>query len=207
MLTRTDEKKNYHHRVMQLVDLKTTFIHSRNANEDIEHGVYIDILPMDARAPGKLSYIRQVLNAMMFSVYNIQCLPEYNDGKLVKRATAIALKLIRNPVLRYKIWKHCEKQMSKYDWENCTQIVHLACDTRSMLHPYDASWFSSVKKHQFEDLEINIPIGAEKYLTQYFGDYMQYPPEKSRHPVHNTKLIDLTIPYTRYKGIYYCINK
>jgi len=207
IITRTGEGKNYHHRVMQLVDLQTTFIHTRSADEDLEHGVYIDILPMDACAPGKISYCRQVVNAMVFSVYNIQCLPEYNDGKMVRRATNIALKLIRSPKLRYKIWKHCEKQMMKYDWETAGQIAHLACDTKSMLHPYDALWFSDVKKHKFEDVEINLPIGAEKYLTQYFGDFMQLPPEKSRHPVHNTKHIDLEHPYTQYKGIYYCVDK
>lgn len=207
ILTRTERNKNYHHRVMQLVDTQTTFIHSRSANEDIEHGVYIDLLPMDACAPGKISYYKQVINAMIFSVYNIQCLPEYNDGKIVSLMTDIALKMIRNKGLRYHIWKHCEKQMAKYDWETSKEIAHLSCDTKSMLHPYDAIWFSDIRKHEFEDIEINIPIEAEKYLKQYFGDYMQLPPESSRHPVHNTKLIDLDNPYTQYKGIYYCVEK
>ena len=75
ILTRTGKEKNYHHRVMQLVDLQTTFIHTRSADEDLEHGVYIDILPMDGCASGKITYYRQVMNAMIFSVYNIQCLP------------------------------------------------------------------------------------------------------------------------------------
>ena len=191
---------------MQLVDLQTTFIHTRSADEDLEHGVYIDILPMDGCAPRRISYYRQVVNAMIFSVYNIQCLPEYNDGKMVSWATNIALKLIRSHKLRYIIWKHCEKQMVKYNWETAKQIAHLSCNTKSMMNLYDALWFSDVKKHKFEDVEINLPIGAAKYLTPYFGDYMQLPPEKSRHPVHNTKLIDLEHPYTRYKGIYYCVG-
>ena len=207
IITRTSKDKNYHHRVMQLVDTQTTFIHSRSADEDIEHGVYIDLLPMDACAPGKISYFMQVINAMTFSVYNIQCLPEYNDGKIVSRMTDIALKVIKDKDLRYRIWKHCEKQIKKYDWDSAKKIAHLSCDTKSMLHPYDAAWFRDVKKHKFEDLEINIPIGAEKYLKQYFGDFMRLPPESSRYPVHNTKLIDLDHSYTQYKGVYYCVNK
>ncbi|MBQ9904896.1 MAG: LicD family protein, partial [Synergistaceae bacterium] len=47
VLCRTNRGKNYHHRVMQLVDTETTFIHSRCRDEDIEHGVYIDIIPLD----------------------------------------------------------------------------------------------------------------------------------------------------------------
>lgn len=207
IITRTEKNKNYHHRVMQMVDLQTTFIHSRSVDEDLEHGVYIDIIPMDACAPDKFRYFIQVLNAMVFSVYNIQCLPEYNNGKIVGKMTDIGLKLIKNQNMRYRIWKHCEKQMMKYNWDEAKQIAHLSCDTKSMFHPYDASWFSSVKKHKFEDIEINLPIGAEKYLTQYYGDFMQFPPEENRHPVHNTKLIDLNTPYTQYKGIYYCVDK
>ncbi|MCR5060501.1 MAG: LicD family protein [Saccharofermentans sp.] len=206
ILTRTDRDKNYHHRVMQLVDTQTTFIHSRSADEDIEHGVYIDILPMDGCAHGKIGYCRQVINAMLYSVYNIQCLPEYNDGKAVKIATAIALSIIRNPNTRYRIWKHCEKQFTKYAGEDYKKIAQLTCDTKSMLHPYNASWFVSVKKHVFENIEINLPIGAESYLNQYFGDYMKLPPESSRHPVHNTKYIDLNHSYIQYKGVYYCVS-
>jgi len=204
VITRTSKEKNYHHRVMQLVDTKTTFIHARSVDEDIEHGVYIDILPMDACAKGKVRYYRQIANAMMFSVYNIQCLPEYNDGKRVRALTKFALSVVRNKSLRYKIWTHCESKMKKYEWGKTGRIVHLACDTKSMLNPYDDSWFSGVKKHQFENIEINLPVGAENYLKQYFGDYMQLPPVESRHPVHNTILIDLNNPYTNYKGIYYC---
>jgi len=40
LLCRTTREKNYHHRVMQIVDLETTFINTRCRNEDIEHGVY-----------------------------------------------------------------------------------------------------------------------------------------------------------------------
>lgn len=206
IIARTTDKKNYHHRVIQLIDTQTTFIHTRSANEDIEHGVYIDILPMDACAPNKLGYYRQVFNAIIFSIYNVQCLSEYNKKKSINIATSIALKLIKNQKFRYSIWKHCEKQMTKYNWETAKQIVQITCDLKSMTHPYNAEWFRSIKKHPFENIEINLPVGAEHYLTQYYGDFMQYPPEQSRHPVHNTKLIDLNTPYSFYKGKYYCIK-
>ncbi len=207
IVTRTTKENNYHHRVMQLVDLNTTFVHARCVNEDIEHGVYIDIIPMDGCAPTKLGYYRQVFNAMVFSVYNIQCLPEYNDGKKIAALTSLALKLIPGKALRYKIWKHCEKQMTKWDWDKSSMVAHLSCDLKSMLHPYQGEWFKQVKKARFEDTEVNVPIGAERYLTQYFGDFMQLPPEKSRHPVHNTKMIDLEHPYTQYRGVYYLVDE
>lgn len=207
ILTRTDEKKNYHHRVMQLVDVETTFIHIRSEKEDIEHGVYIDIIPLDARAPGKLGYARQIFNAMVFSVYNIQCLPEYRSGRAVACMTSLALGLLKSKKLRYQIWRHCEKEMMKYDWDGAHQVVNLVCDIKSMLRPYESVWFRGTEKCLFEDTEVNLPAGARKILHAYFGDFMQLPREEERHPIHNTRFIDLEHPYTQYKGKYYCVGK
>ncbi len=206
ILTRTTDNKNYHHRVIQFMDTNTTFIHSRSENEDIEHGIYIDIIPMDACAPTKLGYYRQVFNAILFSIYNVQCLSEYNKKKSINIATSIALKLIKSKKIRYHIWKHCENQMTKYNWETAKQIIQITCDLTSMTHPYKAEWFRSVKTHQFEDIEINLPIGVEHYLSLCYKDFMQYPPEQLRHPIHNTKLIDFNTPFSAYKGKYYCIK-
>lgn len=207
LICRTGEKKNYHHRVMQLVDTNTTFIHTRSAHEDIEHGVYIDVLPIDGRAPTKLGFLNQAFNASLYSIYNIQCLPEYNDGKTVGTIVKIALAIIQNKHLRYKIWKHCEKRMTRWDFDKTEYVCQICCDTRTMRTPFKSEWVRSVKKHQFEDIEVNIPIGADLFLRQYFGDYMQLPPEEKRHPVHNTVLIDLEHPYTQYRGKYYCVEK
>ena len=204
ILTRTGKEKNYHHRVIQLVDTNTTFIHKRSENEDIEHGVYIDILPVDGCAPNKVSHAWQVLNAVIYSIYNVQCLPEYSNERKVKTLVGIALKLVPSKKMRYRIWTSCEKQMKKWTFDVKRPVCQLCCDLWAMRHPYKGEWFSQVKEHRFESITVNIPIGADEFMTFYYGDYMKLPPESARHPVHNTKLIDLDHPYTQYKGTYYC---
>ena len=206
-LCRTDAKKNYHHRVQQLVDLNTTFINKRSVNEDIEHGVYIDILPLDACAPTKAGRIKQIFQALLFSVYNVQCLPEFHGGSLFRTAISIALKAVPSKDIRYKIWTCCEKNMTKYDWSKETMVVELTASTKVMQHPYPKEWFDGIIKHKFEDIEINLPSGVDQYLKQVFGDYMTLPPVSERHPRHNTVLIDLNNCYEIYKGKYYCNDK
>ena len=207
VLCRTTKNKNYHHRVQQLVDIKTTFINQRSVDEDIEHGVYIDILPMDACAPKGLPRVKQVVNALIFSVYNVQCLPEFHGGKAFRFAVSTALKLVPSSGLRYKIWKRSEKKMTRWNWSSADKVVELAASVKVLMNPYPKEWFSDIKKHKFEDIEINLPVGVEDYLTQVFGDYMSLPPEKDRYPRHNTVLIDLKNSYKKYKGIYYCVEK
>lgn len=205
-LCRTTKEKNYHHRVQQLVDLNTTFINQRSVNEDIEHGVYIDILPLDACAPTKLGRIQQVLQAMLYSVFNVQCVPEFHGGRLFRIIVDIMLKAVPNDEARYKIWSSCERKMTKYEWSNASSVVELAASMKVLLNPYPKVWFEGVKTHQFEDIVINLPSGADQYLSQVFGDYMELPPEDKRHPVHNTVLIDLDHPYTQYRGKKYFIQ-
>ena len=40
-----------------------------------------------------------------------------------------------------------------------------------------------------------------------YGDYMTYPPKEKQTVKHHTEYIDLNSPYTKYKGIYYCVDK
>ena len=36
---------------------------------------------------------------------------------------------------------------------------------------------------------------------------MTYPPKEKQTVKHHTEYIDLNNPYTKYKGIYYCVDK
>ncbi len=206
-LCRTTREKNYHHRVQQLVDLNTTFINRRSVDEDIEHGVYIDIIPIDACAPTTLGSLFQRFQAMLFSVYNVQCLPEFHGGKIFKFAVSSALSLVPWKDLRYRIWSHCEKKMTQFDWTNAAQAVELAASFKVLRNPYPREWFEKGKKHKFEDIEINLPAGVNEYLKQVFGNYMCLPPESERHPRHNTVKIDLHTGYEAYRGKYYLVQK
>lgn len=206
-LCRTTSEKNYHHRVMQMVDIDTTFINKRSQNEDIEHGVYIDIIPLDACPSSPFKRISQIVNSVLFSVYNIQNLPEFNGGKMMRAAVGLLLKLVKDPKKRVRIWQKAEKKMLKCEWGSSAKIVELTTNFKSLTHPYTKEWFLDwTRKETFEDIEIVVPNGVEKYLTQFFGDYMQLPPVEDRHPRHNTVLIDLENSYTKYKGKYYCID-
>ena len=207
-LCRTTLKKNYHHRVMQIVDLNTTFINERNVNEDIEHGVYIDIIPIDARAPGKIGQIGQFIDAVLFSVYNIQCKQEFNGGKMTKYinfGTKILLNAVRDPKTRYKIWKRSEKRMTGYDWNTCKEYIVLTSTIRELKNPFPKYWLGH-RSIRFEDIDVNVMPGSEEYCHMMYGDYMKLPPKEDQCVKHKTVYIDIHNSYKKYKGLYYCKN-
>lgn len=45
---------------------------------------------------------------------------------------------------------------------------------------YEVAWFEPVMKHAFEDGVFNIPVNYDANLTNFYGDYMQLPPEEKR---------------------------
>lgn len=204
-LCRTTREQNYHHRVMQIVDLNTTFIHSRSKNEDIEHGIYIDIIPIDACPNSKLQRFAQFVNAVIFSICNIQQKPEYNGGKLtglMSFGTTVLLGIIRGQDARYKAWSKAEKQMTKYGWDSCTHIKCITSQFHELMTAFPKEWFGE-REEQFEDIMVAVPSNAEAYCTAMYGDYMALPPKEKRVVRHHTEYIDLEKSYTNYRGIYY----
>lgn len=209
VLCRTDKERNYHHRVMQLVDTTTTFINKRCENEDIEHGVYIDIIPIDAREKTFIGKSRQFINAILFSVYNIQCKQEFNGGKMthiINFGTSVLLGVIRNPNMRYRIWRNAEKKMINAEWTTADQLIVLTSTFHELLNPFPKTWFDN-RQVVFETIKVNIPSGAENYCKTMYGDYMKLPPIEQQKVKHNTVFIDLENSYKKYKGKYYCVKE
>ena len=203
---RTSLERNYHHRVIQMTDLETTFVHARCVNDDIEHGVYIDIIPLDACPDGKMARLSQFIHAIFFSVFNIQCKPEYNGGKMTKLmnfGTTVLLGLVRSPKARYRIWKRAERKMTRWKWEDCSHVKCITSQFHELCTAFPKEWFEP-RQVSFEDTELSIPLQAEKYCQAMYGDYMALPPEDKRAVRHNTVFIDLENPYTIYRGKYYC---
>lgn len=205
-LCRTSRTANYHHRVMQMIDLDTTFINKRNVDSDLEHGVYIDILPLDARAKSLPGKIRQVFDAIIYSVYNIQIAPEINHGKWISLATNVMLKAISNPDRRYRIWSAAEKRMAKYDWDSADEVLMLSSMLHEIFNPFPREWFD-YRYAQFEDMKVRVPSNMESYLKKAYGNYMKLPPKEQREVKHITQFIDLDNSYRQYKGVHYCIDK
>ncbi len=200
----TDKTRNGHDTCMRMVDLGTTFINRSCVNEDIEHGMFIDIISMEGCPESKWDQLWQIYHSVLYSVYNVQRLPD-NQGKFLRFATKIALGLVRTPEQRYKVWTHHEKKMAKYDFDQAKLVKETTTSFRALFYSYPREYFET-REVPFEDTTIAIPVGAHEYLTRIFGDYMQLPPEEKRVAKHNIVFIDLQKPYTEYKGIYYCVN-
>ena len=203
-LCRTTREQNNHQTDMQLVDLSTTFINRHSINEDIKHGVSIDIMPFEGCPESKFGRLLQIYHSIMYSIFNVQRLPDH-QGKFLRVVTKIILGSVKNPDRRYKIWTRHEKKMAQYDFDKAKTVKETITSFRALFFPYPREYFET-KEVPFEDITINIPAGADPYMRRIFGDYMQWPDESGRTVKHDIAFMDLNNPFTKYKGIHYCIN-
>ncbi len=203
---RSNENVNFHHSCSSLRDPNTTFICSYNQNSDICHGLALEFAPIDGCPKSKIKRYIQLFHAFMYALFNTQRLPN-NKGRVFRKITGIVYFLIRSPKLRYKLWKHAEKEMSKYSWDECENVTELIGSVKGMLLIHPKEWFASQKWVDFEGYSVPVMAGYHEYLTLIFGDYMKRPPVEQQKPKHELEFVDMDHPYTYYKNIKYFPEK
>ena len=203
---RTDREHVYHDGGASIRDINTTEINRHSVDEDICHGIALEIMPIDGCPESRVKRAVQLYNAFLFSLFNVQRLPD-NKGGIIRTVSGIMYKLVKSPERRYCIWKRAEKRMSRYSWEDCNEVTELIGSIKGMLLRHPKQDFDHVVYLDFEGHQVPVMAGYKEYLTKIWGDYMQLPPVEHRVAKHNTVCISTTEPYSKFKGIYYCVDQ
>ena len=185
---------------------KTTYIKPYQKDLDIVHGVQLDVIPLDGYPDSRWKRKKQVLWAMIYSLFCAQTVPEKHGG-ILALGSRILLGIFRGKKIRYRIWSRAKREMTKYPISECLGITELCSGPGYMKNWHDKAWFESYIEVPFEDRLMPIPAGYDSYLRTVFGDYMELPPEEDRVAPHDCLFVDLDKPYTEYKGIYYMTEK
>lgn len=193
-LLRTDEKIFTGNIFTTIVDTETTCVKANQAHLDIPFGIMMDIFPIDGCPKGKFKRTMQKLNAMIYSLFLAQIVPE-NHGGIMALGSKLLLSIVRSPKAREKKWRNAERRMSKYKIADCEYITELCEGVHSMQPEYPKEWFESVVYREFEGLQMPIPVGYDPYLKKAFGDYMKLPPEDKQKPHHDMILVDTERSY------------
>lgn len=171
----------------------TTFVETSLRHCKVNHGVYIDIFPLDYYPEGKITEIRfQTRNYfLMGRIAGSFYFPE--KLRLISR--------IKHAVCRM-IYPSLEKTLQRRDrlLKNVSAGSTLAnhCGVWGKKEIMPVQWFGEGATLQFEGLTVTGPLEYQKYLTQVYGDYMQYPPVEKRKGHHYCDQIDLRKSYKEY---------
>ena len=202
---RTTKDYNMHDQQAGIKDNLTTYIRSHNVDCDINHGIQIDITPLDGISQNFIMHQLQKIAGMIYCLFNAQRLPNQENG-FVRALSGLLLAMIQSHELRYKIWSSMEAFFTKYEIEKCNYVGEFTTGIRNINLKFSKEWFQKPKELDFEGMKVMAPTEPEKYLDVRYPGYMEYPPEEEQVPKFTPAFIDITTPYKHYKGKQYCVN-
>lgn len=180
----------------KLRNSNTTFVEKSAAKLPINHGIYIDIFPLDGypdkrNAQRKLERKKRLFLKMLGTAY---AEPAPLHSKVLYRLKRIM------------------------GFQNRTALIAERYDTMVRQYPLTASdlwcnhgnWQGKLEyaprqqygqgtEAVFEGLHVRIPEQYDKYLTQKYGDYTKDPPGQEQRGHHYCVVCDVNRPYTDYE--------
>lgn len=190
---RTDPR--FPHVYSKLRNSNTTFIEAGSAHLPINHGIYIDVFPLDGypkenREQERLNRRKKVLARRQYCA-----LKDEGDWKV----------RLRNPVFRFlgyhkrtaKTMGELEYLISQYPVEKSDVWCNHG-NWQGRLE-YAPRWqYGNGVKAVFEGLEVIVPEQYDAYLTQKYGDWRAELPKEQQRSHHGCLVCDVNRPYLEY---------
>lgn len=172
---------------------KTTFIEKSVSTFDINHGVFIDVFPLDGYPEtGFCSFCfelkKKVLWRMISSVF-------VRENKL-KKLVFYPIKALITKHL-YHFVSEYEKHISKFSTTNSRMLCNFG-NSPFKLEYSPKEHYGEGKKIKFEGLDVIVPERYDDYLTQKYGDWRAELPDDQKKGHHHFVVCDLEHPYTDY---------
>lgn len=173
----------------------TTFIESGAGHLRINHGIYIDIFPLDGYPKSRAAQKYLETKKLLYKAKNSAMYSGVSKGSF-----GAAVKLYRLIYRRRGIARSAEsfeKLIKKY---GCADS-ELLCSHGNRMGRLDyipKSIYGEGAFAEFEGLRVRVPEDFDSYLTRKYGDYRQDPPAEQCVSHHKFDKIDTERPYTDY---------
>lgn len=173
----------------------TTYIESPYKKLNMNHGVFIDVFPLDSY-PDKVcdqsDFTKKVRN------YNrlLSCALE-PLGSTKARIFRLVCRLMGYHKRTSSILFKYENFLKSYS----SEITGIYCNFgnyRGNLEPVPVELYSEGTSLEFEGISVIVPKNYDKYLRDKYGDYELDPPKEEQAGHHYYDAIDLTKSYTEY---------
>lgn len=172
----------------------TTLIEEDQVNNDIHHGVYIDIYPLYNSPKTETSFFFLKLQALMYRLF-LYGNGARKKGRVIGVLSSLIVKSVPNKLKRLYI-NNFKKKLAEIP--ESSHYITLYGNDFSVRYSKDC--FSDPVDVLFEGEYYPTPTDSHSYLQQMYGDYMKLPPEEQRTHHHDFLFIDLNVDYKNYKG-------
>lgn len=189
--------KQFQQAFSKIRDSRTTFIEKEIINLDINHGIYIDIFPLDGYNPENEEQNKK--NEENFYLLRLQTQRRFEGFKILpeKQEKFKISDKKYGKMTNYELNIEKEKIAKQYDYDECKYVKSYYSDFADNT-PIPKEIFEKGELKPFESIMANVPQGYDEYLERLYGDYMKLPPLEKRVSNHNAKVIDVNKSYKEY---------
>ena len=173
----------------KIKDSTTTYIEKDHCHlKNINHGVFIDVIPLDFYKAGDGEFIKR------FERFNRCRRVHLKSPEAYKNVIKSCLKPFFN-IRRY--YGDFEKYLSCPDHNTYPYYcnLHNAKNNNTFL---SVEIYGKGVVAKFEGIDVIIPEKYDEYLTAYYGDWRADLPEEQKVGHHYYEIMDLERPYTDY---------
>jgi len=181
----------------KLRDSRTTFVEAMTASLPINHGVYIDVFPLDGCPDDMLRYKKERkrfdarrrvgLDYNRFSretILDLKANYYYAAHRLFGAYSDTAAAISR-----------FDRYVSSFD----TRDSDIWCNHANSASPDEFApreVYGQGREATFEGLSVTVPEDSDAYLKQKYGDWRSDLPDEQKYGHHHTVKTDLHRPYT-----------
>lgn len=187
----------------KLRNSRTTMIKADYADLDINHGVFINIMPLVRLADDARARRRQFRSIKLYkALTEKEPLPAKEGVLCVWSSMMLGASEQKRIRMRDK-QKACALKYEDKDTKECIALA----GSVSITLPLNREWFSSAVEGEFEHMRVCLPRGWHEWLTLRYGDYTVAPiSELQGDKIARIVTLNTDKPYTEYKGITYCVK-
>ena len=185
----------YKHNFAKIRKSDTTFIETSVKNDHINHGVYMDVFPLDFCTDKKIPY-----KVLWFKLNLV-------NGYINKSFIDVSEKITWKGAILKFIYPILFKSVN--DALKKRERIYKSVKESSLIANFGGAWgekevvpakiFEESIELPFEDIKMKVPKLYKDYLKCLYGDYMKLPPLEQRVTHHYTEVLDLDKPYTYYR--------
>ena len=179
-------------------DSTTTFVENyAKDSPDRYTGVFVDIVPLDG-LPEK-SAKKEIRKSEWLRRLNKWTRKVPKSYRKQHGILKYIFHKCFSTIFPYNYFSDCWcKNLQKYSFDD-SSMVYFGYQMQTQNHgPLPHSYFASYQSVPFEDIEIRVPVNYDGYLSNRYGDYMEYPSPEHRNSGHNAYILDLETPCSYY---------
>lgn len=188
-------EKHFPYIYSKLRNSETTYIEKSVKHLKMNHGIGIDIFPLDGYPKSKV--VSLVLEVRKH-IYQLQISSSFEGKKTWKSGLVYFVgKILMWDKRTYKIVRKFDSLVQRYSI-NSSEVICNHGNWQGKLEYAPREQYGQGVMKKFESMDVRIPERYEEYLTQKYGEWRVDPPIEEQIGHHYYTILDLKNSYTKY---------